>query len=196
MKKIVGLTGTTGAGKSIVAEFFKNHGAKIIDADKVARAVVKPGMKALEEIFLSFNNVVTVNGELDRKALADKVFKDSEKLKLLNSITHKYIMEDIEKEIEKSDGLIIIDAPQLYEAGAQKLCDLVLAVIAPKALRMDRIMKRDGLSYEQARDRMASQKTDEEFLKLANYTIVNDGDADSLNKKLEKILNVLGEVES
>ena len=141
MKFILGVTGGTGSGKSTVCEYLKEKGAKIIDADIVAREIVMKGKPALFEIEEAFgSDVLFSDGSLDRKKLGKIVFASSEKLNILNGITHKYIIEEIKNRVSESDeNLVIIDAALLFETELFKLCHKTVAVTADKKEREKRI---------------------------------------------------------
>ena len=189
MKKIIGITGPSGAGKSTVSNVFKEAGAHVIDADVVAREVVLPGKPALEEIKKEWPEAVT-DGTLDRKVMARIAFGDDAELHKLNSIMHKYIINEIKEEIAKSDKeIFVIDAIALFESELGEMCDVTIAVIADKKTRILRIMARDDLTQEDAECRINAQKSDEFFKSHADYTIENsDGLTD------EKIGQILKEI--
>ena len=145
---IVGLTGQTGAGKSTVAGFALAMGCRIIDCDLVAREALSPGsdcLKRLSELFGS--DIIDENGCCRRSLLAERAFSDKKKTELLNSVTHPWIIRRSQEYIEKYsmdfDGVIILDAPLLYESGGDILCSKVIAVTAPLDVRLERIMNRD-----------------------------------------------------
>lgn len=187
MRYVLGLTGGTGAGKSLISAILQKKGAKIIDADKLSREITKEGGIALGEIDKAFPGVIK-NGMLDRKALGRIVFSDKEKLLILNEITHKYIIKLTKEEIEASKGLIVLDAPLLFEAGEDKLCDKVIFVDADDEIRLARIMKRDNLSIDDARARINAR--DLAVIKAkCDFVILNDGDAEKLEKEIADIVS-------
>ncbi|MBQ2942367.1 MAG: dephospho-CoA kinase [Clostridia bacterium] len=187
MRYVLGLTGGTGAGKSLISAILQKKGAKIIDADKLSREITKEGGIALSEIDESFPGVIK-DGVLDRKALGRIVFSDKEKLLILNKITHKYIIKLTKEEIEASSGLIVLDAPLLFEAGEDKLCDKVIFVDAEDELRLARIMKRDNLSIDDARLRINARNL-APIKEKCDFVIVNDGDAERLEKEVLDIVS-------
>lgn len=186
MKFVLGLTGVSGAGKSVAAAHFKERGAYVIDADGISRDVTKKGGIAVPEIEAAFPDAVA-GGVIDRKRLAGIVFSDSEKLKLLNGITHKYIMQIIKELVRTNDGFIVIDAPVLYEAGADALCDKVMVIDAPDGVKEKRIMQRDKISLESARERINSRDA-ASLRERADITVVNDSDEASFYEKLDAFL--------
>jgi dephospho-CoA kinase len=193
--KIIGLTGGTGSGKSTVAGIARQLGAKVIDADIVAREVVKKGQTALEEIVWYFGTEVLLeSGELDRKKLGRIVFADKEKLRLLNQITHKYIIHNIKEEIKiemrkNTYNIIIIDAAILIESGLYEICDAVWVVVANKEERIRRIMERDQLSLTEAQNRINSQMAESEMKKYASAVINNDNDIESVRFQVTQLIN-------
>lgn len=181
--KIIGLTGGIGAGKSYAAELFAKKGFTIIDADKISQEIYCKNGKCLAEVVAHFGRaILDGEGELDRKALAAIVFDDRQQLDALNQIAHRYIMSRIEQRLhdyqEQGVGYVLLDAPQLFEAGADQLCDYVVSVLAPTALRIERICLRDGLSKEQALERINKQYDDGFFIAHSDFIIHNDGKND------------------
>lgn len=172
--KIIGITGKSGAGKTTVTKHFKKYDAEIIDADILAREIVKKGMPALAEIEKEWEGVVE-NGSLNRRALAKIVFNDAEELHKLNTITHKYIVEEIKQRIKKSNAQIfVIDAIALFESGLSDLCDATVCVTADKDVRLKRIMARDNLTKVEAEDRINAQQSDEFYENRADFVILNN----------------------
>lgn len=187
--KIIGITGASGSGKSTLVKLL---GLKTIDADKVARKVTEKGEDCLKELSEVFGSDILYNsGELNRKRLAEKAFSSKENTTLLNRVTHPYIIKKIEEEIkffEKSESEIILDAPQLFEAGCEKLCDITVGVLAEKETRISRITERDSLTRSQALLRINAGKDDDFFKKNCDMIIINDGSLDKLKKEAEKII--------
>jgi len=187
---VIGLTGGSGAGKSTVAAMMKKQGMKIIDADRVARDVVKKGEKTLEELAEAFGSaILDMDGNLNRRVLANVVFSDPKKLKQINAITHPRITCVVKEMIKKEPGITVIDAPLLYEAGLDSLCSAIITVVASYEIRLNRIMARDGISLELAKKRLDSQKNQAKFLQQADFILENDGDEKKLEKRLESILS-------
>ena len=190
---VIGLTGGSGSGKSTIAGLMRQKGINVIDADMIGRGVVKKGQPALDEIVAEFGvEVLLPSGELDRKKLASIVFTNREELKKLNKITHKYITAIVKEELAASKtDLSAIDAAVLKESGILDMCDYVIAVIADKALRIERIMERDGISEEAAKNRINSQEPDAKYIQYADFVIDNSGD-ESLEVLLDDILREIG----
>ena len=173
--KVIGVTGGSGGGKTTVTKILEQNGAHVVDADVVAREVVKPGSPAFLEIASEWD--VVSNGVLDRKALAKIVFSDDAELHKLNQIVHKYVIEDIKSQLEKCEKeVFVIDAIALFESGLCDICNVTIAIIAEKNLRCKRIMERDNLTYDEAMMRINAQKSDEFYINNADFVIYNNGD--------------------
>ena len=188
-KFIFGITGPTGSGKSTVSEIFRSMGVYVADADKAARVVTKKDSECLNEIIDVFGNeIITSEGNLNRKALGEIVFNDRTKLKLLNKITHKYIKRYIENELENTnstiaaiDGAVIIDSPVM------EICKLLVVVTADTDTRIDRIIKRDALDFNIANERINSQMTNAQYEKYADFIIKNNDNNVGLEECVERI---------
>ena len=187
---IVGVTGSSGAGKSTVCEILeKEYNMKVIDADKIARDLSKKGTRYIADIIEKFgNDIVDENGELKRKKLAEIIYTSPAKREELNSCTFKYIKEEIEKQINniKDNKDIAIDAPLLFECGLDKLCDKVIGVISKKQLQLDRIVARDNVDYDHANMRLDAQQNDEFYRKNCDIIIENNHEVEDLKKQLQE----------
>lgn len=194
-KKIYGLTGMSGAGKSTVSDSFKKAGFFIIDCDRIAREVVRKGEPCLDKLQQLFGNgVITDDGELDRRAMGNIVFTDAEKLKLLNVTIYPYITYKVITMSENADsGFVLLDAPTLFESGIDFICDGVVSVTCDKEKSVERIMLRDNISRESAENRLSSQHDAEYYKSRSNFCIENNGDLDTLRANAEdtarKIIN-------
>lgn len=198
---VVGLTGPTGAGKSVVAQVLAENGCAIIDADVLSRRAVEPGSACLSRLAEAFSNdILLPDGTLNRAALAARAFATSEATELLNSIVHPYVIQMTHALLEQAclagKTIAVIDAPLLFQAGMGAICDCTVAVVACEALRLDRICERDGITIEQAKTRMAAQPKDEYYTERATVVIKNEGDlarlrdnAAHLFKRLEEWRN-------
>ncbi len=189
---ILGITGPTGAGKTTVSKMLEGYSIAVIDTDILAREIVEPGKRALYELTEYFGEEILLpDGELDRRKLAGIAFSDSEALESLNKITHKYILEEIEKIAENYNGDILgIDGAVLIESGISKRCTKVLSVIADAKTRKERIMERDLVSSEDADLRMSAQKNNEFYIENSDYVVYNN-DTETLSVKLQEIITEL-----
>ena len=175
-RPVVGLTGPTGAGKGYVSAYLEKIGCYVVDTDLVAREITKKGSAYLNVLADNFGkDIITAAGELDRKLLASRAFKDKASQELLNSLMHPEIIRISEERcieaLENGAAAAIIDAPLLFECGADKLCNTVIAVTAPENVRLERIMQRDNITVQQALERMSVQHNDEFYTDKAEFTV-------------------------
>ena len=157
---LIGLTGGIASGKSTVAKRWAENGAIEIDADQVAREVVEPGTVGLSSIVEHFgSDLLTASGELDRKELAGKIFSDSNKRELLNSILHPLIKERTKQLLAElpSDSIVVYNVPLLVEASVDHPFDLVVTVEAPEDEQIRRLVQGRGLTEGEARNRILAQ---------------------------------------
>ena len=188
-KIIVGLTGQSGSGKSTVAKIFKQNKFDVIDADACAKRInsTKECAFLLSSIF--GESILNDDETLNRKALANIVFSDKNMLQKLNQTMFPIVIEEMLTEIAKSKSqFIIVDAPQLFESGFDKMCDHIIAVTAAHDILIERITARDGISVELAEKRLASQFTIDFFKENCEYVIESNGDFNNLNLQVEDIV--------
>ena len=194
---VIGLTGPTGAGKGVVSDVFAAHGIPVINADDVYHALLIPPSACLNELVYTFGpQILTPGGTLDRRALGELVFSDEQALTQLNQITHAYVMAAIRKKLDdyRRDGMLaaVLDAPQLFEAEANKDCNIIVSVLADKETRVERIVRRDGIEHDAALRRMASQKSDEFFRTHSDYIIENNDGTNNVLPAVRRILEETG----
>ncbi len=194
---VIGLTGPSGAGKSKVAELFHTHGLPVIDADEVYHRLLLPPSPCLNDLSARFGQeILNADGTLNRPHLGGIVFADPKALSDLNAITHRYIMAEIRAKLDElqcsGTRAAVLDAPQLFEAAADKLCDKVVSVLADRAIRVTRIMARDGIERDRAEQRINAQKNAAFFRERSDYVIENDGARDTLAPTVRGILTELG----
>ncbi len=175
-RPIVGLTGPTGAGKGYVSEYLTRLGCYVCDTDKVARTLTEKGSPFLSVLADNFGaDIIDEDGNLKRRLLADRAFADKEKQSLLNSLMHPEIMriayERCKKALENGAVAAVIDAPLLFEAKGDEICDTVISVIAPREVRTERIMKRDGITRQSAEIRMNAQQSDDFYTSKSEFTV-------------------------
>lgn len=189
--RVIGLTGNSGCGKGVVAEIMSKYGALILDCDKIAHDNMEPLGIAYREITEAFgDSILNKDYTINRKILGSIVFKDKEMLTLLNSITHKYVIEVINNAImlNRDKNLIVIDAPLLIEAGLKRYCDSVWMVYAPFEVRIERVMKRDKIGRKDALLRFENQMSIDELKKYSDVIIENNCSLEKLEKTvLEKM---------
>ncbi|MBP3210147.1 MAG: threonylcarbamoyl-AMP synthase [Oscillospiraceae bacterium] len=188
---IFGITGTTGSGKTSVLEAFRKKGALLLDCDRLYHDLLETSEGMLRELEDRFPDAFE-KGRLVRKKLASIVFHNEAPLADLNAITHRYVCEDVKRQLRAhamSGGQIaVIDAVELISSGLGALCDCTIAVLAPEAERMKRIMARDGLTEEQALERIRAQKNDAYYRENCTYTVLNDGTFEQLSEKINQIM--------
>ncbi|MGI6406714.1 MAG: dephospho-CoA kinase [Syntrophaceticus sp.] len=193
MGYIIGLTGGIASGKSFVSEMLKELGAQIIDADLISRQVVEPGKPAWKKIVKEFGKgIINEDQTIKRKKLGSIVFADPDKLDKLNKITHPYITMEIEKLLKEyresgKEGIMVLDAPILLELGMERLVDQVWVVAVDSETQLERLMKRDKLSAEEAKRRIRVQMPLKEKIKRADQVIDNRFTPNETKKQLEMI---------
>ncbi|MCX4909536.1 dephospho-CoA kinase [Streptomyces sp. NBC_00878] len=186
----VGLTGGIGAGKSEVSRLLVEHGAVLIDADRIAREVVAPGTPGLAAVVDAFGKeVLAEDGSLDRPKLGSIVFADAEKLAVLNSIVHPLVgvrSRELE-EAAAEDSVVVHDVPLLAENGLARLYDLVIVVDASPETQLDRLVRLRGMTEADARARMAAQATRDKRLEIADVVIDNDVPLEALERRVRDV---------
>lgn len=193
---VIGLTGGIATGKSTISSILKELGAYIVDADIIARSVVQKGEKAYNEIVQHFGRKILMpNGEINRKKLGHIVFSDSEKLKLLNQITHPEIIGRIKDKVEEYKDIgakvIVIDAAILIEVGLEWYCDSIWLVSVDKETQIRRLMERDKFAYSDALNRINSQYANEKKSQFADVIIDNNEPIEEVKKKVKELWNIM-----
>lgn len=195
----IAITGGIATGKSSITRILSGLGYFCIDADKLAREVVQPGTPGHAAVVKAFGpKVLAADGSLDRKVLRDLVFKNKEKRKILESITHPEIRKILERKLE-IEGLVqapriwFYEAALIFEAGLQHDFREVWLVVTDPEMQYARLQKRDAMSEKQAQEIMSAQMTDEEKEKLADVVLENHGDIEELSVTLRQALEALNE---
>ena len=188
---IIGITGGTGCGKTTLLNVIQEQGGVILDCDAIYHKLLETDTDLLCDIEARFPGTVE-NGTLQRKKLGAIVFGDKTALKELSRITYRYILPAIQKELESPGDLKAIDAIGLFEGKLDRLCDVTVAVTAPEECRIARLMKRDGISEEYAKSRIAAQRPQSDFAALCDHTLCNDGSQEDFRKKCLAFLQGLG----
>jgi dephospho-CoA kinase len=185
---VVALTGGIGSGKSTVSEFFARLGALVIDADQLARMAIERGTDGFADVLLRFGEEIIVNGDIDRKKLAEIVFSDEKARKDLEAIIHPRVQAVFAEAVADldHDDILIYEIPLLVETGAAEKFDFVITVESDIELRKARLLKK-GLYISQIEKRIASQASEASREAVADVVIRNDGDEDALLRKVENL---------
>ncbi len=189
MKKFVfGITGPTGAGKTTVSNIFREKGIYVIDCDTIAKEVTDNNRDCLKELRQTFGDAVfNIDGTLNRPHLANIVFSNDDKLKLLNKITHKYIKDKIRKEIDRAcSDIIAIDGAVIIGSPVMDLVHTLVVVTADPEIRIRRIIERDNISFESAQKRILSQMSNAEYESYADFIIKNNDNV-RLEENIEEV---------
>ena len=188
---IIGITGGTGCGKTTLLNAIKAQGGLVLDCDEIYHELLTSDAALLEAIQTRFPGVVDV-GRLNRKKLGSIVFSDEKALLDLNKITHRAVKMEVLRRLECNPKLAAIDAIALFEGGLAELCDVTVAVVAPTETRVARLMKRDGITEEYARARIAAQHDESWFRQHCGHVLVNDGELDAFATNCLAFLQGLG----
>ena len=185
---IVALTGGIGAGKSLAAQYFSDLGARVVDADQLARVAIERGSEGFDEVILRFGEKIMRDGDIDRKALAEIIFSDPQAKEDLEAIIHPRVRElfaEVVSDLQPGE-VLIYEIPLLAESGSAKNFDLVITVEADLEIRKERLRKR-GMFISEIERRIAAQATREDRQALADFVITNDGDEDQLLRAVENL---------
>ena len=188
---IIGITGSIATGKTLVTNYLREKGYKVIDADEISRAVLNKGEKGYDEVLKYFSeNILDQKKNIDRKKLAQIIFTDEEKRRVLEKIIHPLVINEILNFIDNSDKKedVFVSMPLLYEINFQKHLDKVIAVYSNRDKQIERLTKRDNISYEYAIKKIESQYPQEKKVELADYVIDNSLSKEETIKNIEKII--------
>ena len=186
--QIIALTGGIGAGKSLVAQYFSELGARVVDADQLSRVAIERGSEGFDEVLLRFGESILRDGDIDRKALAEIVFADASARADLEAIIHPRVRELFNDAVADlaPDETLIYEIPLLVESKAAANFDLVITVEADLEIRKERLRKR-GMFISEIERRIAAQASREEREAQADHVITNDGDEDALLRSVENL---------
>jgi len=196
----VGLTGGIASGKSTVSGIFASLGAKIIDADEVAREVLLPGQPAWTRLRQAFGQeFFHPDGTVKRKQLRELVFADPEKRKLLNAIVHPEVMKEINRRSEswsssEQAGVLLVDVPLLLEVGVANRFDKIIVVYASESAQIKRLMQRDGIAEEEAKQTLKVQMPLSKKVEQADYVIDNSGTTEEAQAQVQRVWQELLEL--
>ncbi|MDD6191218.1 MAG: dephospho-CoA kinase [Firmicutes bacterium] len=200
---VIGLTGGIGSGKSTAAEYLVSRGFAHIDADEIGRNMTGDGEPLLSRLLEIFGEDIFENTDpdtlvLNRRKTADIVFNDKEKLRVFNDLMFTEIIDVIKRNIEeinlchdKGCRGILIDAPLLFEAGVDGLCDSIVLVTADTDTRIKRVCRRDGITEKEVRNRINNQMSEDDKISRSEYVADNSGDLSELKKCLDEIIEKL-----
>jgi dephospho-CoA kinase len=188
---LIGLTGGIGSGKSTVARLLERRGAVVIDADQLAREAVAKGTPGFDRVVATFGTtVLTPDGDLDRGALATRIFSDPAEKAALEAIVHPEVARRFGERVgslRTSDRVVVYVTPLLVELGLAPAFDVVIVVTASPHLRISRVASDRGLSPDDVRERMAAQATDEQRMEVADVLVDNDGSLADLEPQVDRL---------
>ena len=192
---IVGLTGGIGSGKSAAAKFFIELGIDVIDADEVSKNILLENKKAKEDFIAEFGSRYIKNNKIDRKLLRKEIFKDKTKKKILESIIHPAVRDEISKFIINSDSIYkIVMVPLIVETNSKEFYDKIIVIDCETKLQLERASDRDNQSKENIADIMQNQASRKERLEIADFVILNNSDLENLRgsviKTHQKLLGI------
>jgi dephospho-CoA kinase len=185
---IVALTGGIGAGKSLAAQYFSDLGARVVDADQLARVAIERGSAGFDEVILRFGEKIMRDGDIDRKALAEIIFSDPKAKEDLEAIVHPIVRElfaEVVSDLAPGE-VLIYEIPLLVESGVAKNFDLIITIEADLEIRKERLRKR-GMFISEIERRISAQATREEREALADHVLINNGDEDLLLRAVENL---------
>jgi len=185
---IVALTGGIGAGKSLAAQYFSELGARVVDADQLARIAIERGSAGFDDVITRFGEAIMRDGDIDRKALAEIIFSDAKAKEDLEAIIHPRVRElflEVVSDLQP-DEILIYEIPLLVETGARANFDLVITVEADLEVRKERLRKR-GMFISEIERRISQQASREEREDAADFVIINNGDEDLLLRAVENL---------
>jgi dephospho-CoA kinase len=190
--RVIALTGGIGCGKSLAAEYFADLGALVIDADQLARAAIERGSTGFDEVVATFGDSILKDGEINRRALGELVFKDPAKKAALEAIIHPWVRSEFEAAVASLTGnqTLVYEIPLLFETGGADRFETVITVEADLDKRIKRLREK-GLHLSEIEARLAAQASREDRLSIADLTIENNGSKDDLLRQVENIWEAL-----
>jgi dephospho-CoA kinase len=198
----VGLTGSIAVGKTFVCELMRDAGIHVLDADITAREVVAAGTRGLDAVVTEFGiDVLTPDGEMDRKKVGEIVFRNEAKRRALNAIIHPLVFEAQDAWIRERtaadpDGIVVVDAALMIESGGYKRFDKLIVVWCENDIQLQRLVSRDGLSEKAAKMRIASQMPQDEKKRFADYLVNTSNGREDTRSQVEDLVSQLRELAS
>ena len=190
--RLIGLTGQTGAGKSVVAQYLWQRGFSVLNADKMVADVYRESPVCLKAVAACFgSDILKEDGSLDRPLLAKRAFSSPENTALLGKIVHPFVIAETLRLLKAQEGLVLLDAPQLFESDMDVLCDCTICVTAPEEIRLKRILERDRITEEQARERMKAQLDEAFFREHTDHLIENNSGLPQLHARLDALIKTI-----
>ena len=188
MALIVGLTGGIGSGKSLAGQYFADLGATVLDADVIAREVIERGSDGFDQVVAAFGDSILRDGQIDRRALAKRVFGNMDDRITLESIVHPLVRNAFESAVSSLNGedVLVYEIPLLAETGAATRFDFIITVESDLDIRTDRLKKR-GMLGSEIEGRIRAQASPEERMSVAGYVIANNGTPDELLRQVEYV---------
>jgi dephospho-CoA kinase len=190
--RVIALTGGIGCGKSLAAQYFAELGALVIDADQLARAAIERGSAGFDEVVTLFGDSILKDGNIDRRALGEIIFKDPKSKVALENVVHPFVRKEFEEAVAslKGDQVLVYEIPLLFETNAHERFDLVITVESEMENRVARLRGR-GMHVSEIEGRIAAQATREQRIGIADFLIENDGTEDELLRQVENIWDSL-----
>jgi dephospho-CoA kinase len=190
--RVIGLTGGIGCGKSLAAQYFAELGALVVDADQLARAAIERGSDGFDEVVAIFGDGILKDGNIDRRALGDLIFRDPAAKAQLENIIHPFVRREFEEAVAslKGDQVLVYEIPLLVETKAHEKFDVVITVESEMENRIARLRGR-GMHISEIEGRVAAQATREQRIEVADFLIENDGSEDELLRQVENIWDSL-----
>ena len=190
--RVIALTGGIGCGKSLAVQYFAELGALVIDADQLARAAIERGSAGFDEVVTLFGDSILKDGNIDRRALGEIIFKDPKSKVALENVVHPFVRKEFEEAVAslKGDQVLVYEIPLLFETNAHERFDLVITVESEMENRVARLRGR-GMHISEIEGRIAAQATREQRIGIADFLIENDGTEDELLRQVENIWDSL-----
>ena len=191
MTKIIGLTGGIGSGKTTIARYIESKGVPVYIADIEAKKVMEQP-KIITALQTAFGTDIVSNDTVNRTKLSKIVFNNPEKLAILNRIVHPAVKEHFKDwlNVHQSSPFVVKETAILFETGGNNDCYKTITVVAPLDIRIERVVKRDGITKEQVKQRMNNQWTDRQRIEASDFVVINER-IDTARKQVDEILNLL-----